>query len=259
MSHYDSDNHGLFLPSKASKKRWDCVQFWKFFLSFSFFLPKKFSEAANAYYLSRLICAESEISKLVRFLIIGFHRWLLRWREASHRFSLIMKGFSNIPHYYSFWCHFVSDFIICTIKSDCYEMDFSSFNKIALRLIIATRGEVFMATQLFEHLIRFNKLGAKSRIGLCNSISLLFHVWCLQAQQRWCNLYGIKFYTQITRRCEPIWIALCSSETMFLLWQWHCQIFWKGLQQAEWHWAFDCEKNVLISDGIHSAVKKKEP
>ena len=112
MSHSDSDNHGLFLPSKASKERWDCVQFWNFFLSFSFFLPKKFCEAANAYYLSRLICAESEISKLVRFLIIGFHRWLLRWREASHRFSLIMKGFSNIPHYYSFWCHFVSDFII---------------------------------------------------------------------------------------------------------------------------------------------------
>ena len=117
MSHSDSDNHGLFLPSKASKERWDCVQFWKFFLSFSFFLPKKFSEAANAYYLSRLICAESEISKLVRFLIIGFHRWLLRWREASHRFSLIMKGFSNIPHYYSFWWHFVSDFIICTAKA----------------------------------------------------------------------------------------------------------------------------------------------
>ena len=69
MSHSDSENHGLFLPSKASKERWDCVQFWKFFLSFSFFLPKKFSEAANAYYLSRLICAESEISKLVRFLI----------------------------------------------------------------------------------------------------------------------------------------------------------------------------------------------
>ena len=128
MSHSDSDNHGLFLPSKASKERWDCVQFWKFFLSFSFFLPKKFCEAANAYYLSRLICAESEISKLVRFLIIGFHRWLLRWREASHRFSLIMKGFSNIPHYYSFWCHFVSDFIICTVESD--EKEFSSFNKI---------------------------------------------------------------------------------------------------------------------------------
>ena len=93
MSHSASDNHGLFLPSKASEERWDCVQFWKFFLSFSFFLPKKLCEAANAYYLSRLICAESEISKLVRFLIIGFHRWLLRWREASHRFSLIMKGF----------------------------------------------------------------------------------------------------------------------------------------------------------------------
>ena len=111
-----------------------------------------------------------------------------------------------------------------------------------------------MATQLFEHLIRFNKLGAKSRIGLCNSISLLFHVWCLQAQ-RWWNLFGIKFYTQITGRCEPKWIGLLQF--VHRKWCFLSYIIWKGLQ-GKWHWALDCKKVFLISNCNHDAVKKRE-